>query len=60
MSNIANLKAASEVETVIDEQGWTERTYLGVLCDFITLNQLWPQVLEYAKDRAAEENEQAP
>lgn len=57
MSNIANLQAANETQTVMVQQGWTINTYLSILCDFITMQQLWPQVLEYAKERAAEENE---
>lgn len=57
MSNLTNLQAAAEVGTLLMQQKWNDRTYLGVLCDFITLNQLWPQVLEYVKARVADETE---
>lgn len=57
MSNITDFQAAYEVDKVNKAQGWSLATYTGILCDFIALNGLWPQVLTYAKERAAEENE---
>lgn len=56
--NVTNLKAAAEVASLTAEQGWTNKTYTVLLSDFITLNQLWPQVLEYMKTRVDDDNEE--
>lgn len=54
----SNLQSAGDVDTIIRQQGWSTATYASVLSDFITANQLWPQMLEYAKVRAQEENDE--
>lgn len=58
MSNITNLQSANDVDTIIHQQGWNLQSYLSILCDFITLSGLWPQVLTYCQERAEEENNQ--
>lgn len=59
MSNMTDFQAAADFDKVMREQGWTLATTASILSDFITLQGLWPQARDYAKERAAEENQQS-
>jgi len=55
--NVANLKASNEFALLALKQGWTHDTQFAIICDFITLKGLWPDVLAYAKKECAQEGD---
>lgn len=53
--NIINLTAANEFAQLIEKQHWSVASQFAVLCDFITLQQRWPELMVYAQERATNE-----
>ncbi len=51
---------SDRIQQLVTQQGWTDETMLGLLCDFIDENNLVPDLFVYLQGRAAESCDQGP